>query len=162
MAEANVNSSEEEFYCFCYQCRLKFINSRLFFISISSDETKFTCVKCGITFALGLIVKKSDFDDYYPHCCEVCGMRFRTSNQLFHHSYHHSNNWPFKCYFCQKGFPFNCRYKRHLSPKTVQCCKCSESFLGNFCPARVFDENDEFKCEKCSNDNEPLDLTLTS
>ncbi|GFX83621.1 hypothetical protein TNCV_325701 [Trichonephila clavipes] len=154
MAEANVNPTEEAFYYFCYLCRLRFKITRLSFVYISCHETEYTCVKCGKEFGFGFKVKELDFDDCYPYRCEVCEGRYQDSTQLLNHSYHHSGAWPLKCPFCQKGFPINFLFNMHLYPKSVQCSKCSESFLGKFCPARVFDENDEVICEKCSNGSE--------
>ncbi|GFY61404.1 hypothetical protein TNIN_105781 [Trichonephila inaurata madagascariensis] len=150
MEAANVNPTEEEFYYFCYQCRLEFQITWLSFISISSDEREFTCVNCKREVVAVFKVEKSDFDDCYPYPCEVCDVRFRTLTQLLHHSYLHSDALPFKCDFCQGVFPKSSLFNRHRVPKTLQCNKCSKSVLGEFCPARVFDEKNEFICKKCS------------
>ncbi|GFX83615.1 hypothetical protein TNCV_325641 [Trichonephila clavipes] len=147
MAEANINRTGEKLSYFCYHCKERFISIQHSFINISSDETEFKCVKCKRTFASGFKIKNSDFDDNYPHRCEVCGLAFRTSTKLLYHSYRHSGDWPFKCHFCQKGFSMNYRLERHLATKTVQCSKCSARFQVTICHARVFDE---FICEKCS------------
>ncbi|GFY61405.1 hypothetical protein TNIN_105791 [Trichonephila inaurata madagascariensis] len=74
-----------------------------------------------------------DFDESSPHRCEICGMRFRTSTQLLHHSYHHSDSWPFKCHLCQTSFPTQFWLKKHFRTKTVQCNNCSVSFQEKFC-----------------------------
>ncbi|GFY61407.1 hypothetical protein TNIN_105811 [Trichonephila inaurata madagascariensis] len=149
MSEANVNPTEEEFFYICYQCRLGFQTTWLSFISISSQKTEYTCVKCGTEFASGFKVQKLYFDYCYPHPCEFCEMRFRTSTQLLPHSYLHSGALPFKCPFCEKAFPIISLFNRHQVPKTVHCSKCYKSFIGKFCRARVFDEKDAFICVKC-------------
>ncbi|GFR25879.1 hypothetical protein TNCT_422361 [Trichonephila clavata] len=161
MAEAKVNHTEEEFYYFCKCFKMGYRQTRLPFISISSQEIEFSCVKCKVRFSSGFKMKKPYFDDRYPHRYEVCVCvnRYPNSTQLLYHSYHHTDAWPFKCNFCQKGFPLKSRYERHFTTKTVQCRKCSASFQGKFCSARRFRENDDFNCEKCSSaSNLTIDL----
>ncbi|GFR25876.1 hypothetical protein TNCT_422351 [Trichonephila clavata] len=150
MAEAKVNPTEEDFYYSCCRCRMGFRSIWLSFIPISSQKSEFTCVKCGIAFSNGFKVKKSDFDHIYPHPCEICGMRFQNSTQLLYHSYHHTGAWPFKCPFCRMGFTAKSYFERHIATKSFQCSKCSEDFLGTYCPARPFSGNDMLSCEKCS------------
>ncbi|GFQ75851.1 hypothetical protein TNCT_222461 [Trichonephila clavata] len=150
MAESKVNPTEEEFSYFCDHCKKGFKRKRLSFISISSLQEEFTCIKCEIAFANGFKLKKSDFPVSYPHSCEVCGMRFQTSTLLLYHSYYHTGAWPFKCPFCRMGFPIKSCFERHFTTKTIKCCKYSEAYLRKFCSAPSFFENDELNCEKCS------------
>ncbi|GFR25882.1 hypothetical protein TNCT_422371 [Trichonephila clavata] len=121
MAESKDNPTEEEFYYSCYRCRNECKSRRLTFFSISSQETEFN-----------LLNEVSRFDSTV--------VPFLSSLDA----------WPFKCPLCPKGFPKNYEYKIHFTSRTIKCSKCSEAFLGEFCSARLFRENDELNCEKCS------------
>ncbi|GFR25883.1 hypothetical protein TNCT_422381 [Trichonephila clavata] len=151
MAEAEVNTTEEKFYSFCYGCKMGYRKTWLPFISISSEGKLFQCVQCKIRFSFGFKMKKWYFDDTYPHRCEVCEKRYEHSSQLLYHSYHHTGAWPFKCHFCGIGFAVNSLYESHLITRTVQCRKCCASFQKKLCSARLFHENDGLNCKKCSN-----------
>ncbi|GFY63159.1 hypothetical protein TNIN_411891 [Trichonephila inaurata madagascariensis] len=154
MAEGNASLVKEEYRYFCAPCKKEFsFTQTSFFISISSEESGFTCIKCGKAFTSGFKTKKTDFFDFLPYCCGDCGIIFLTPNEHLAHSFEHTGEWPFRCFSCQRGFATNSYLESHLIIKNVQCIKCLEIFWGHFCskcPPEVLREIDELLCKKCS------------
>ncbi|GFQ64680.1 hypothetical protein TNCT_4511 [Trichonephila clavata] len=153
MAEATVHRTAVEFSYFCAACKDGFRNSKRSFDTISSEDSEFTCLKCGKTFSSGFKTKKIHSRDALPYSCDDCGKKFRTSTLLQYHSYKHSLAWPLRCFICQKGFAADSQLKRHLVTETFDCSQCPKSFRANACPhwrPKFLLDKDEIKCKKCS------------
>ncbi|XP_070210970.1 zinc finger protein ZFP2-like isoform X2 [Littorina saxatilis] len=65
--------------------------------------------------------------------CETCGRAFTSATGLKMHSFRHSNNKPFHCTVCSKGFPsksslFAHSKTVHTSERNFQCDVCHKFF----------------------------------
>ncbi|GFY35688.1 hypothetical protein TNCV_2619801 [Trichonephila clavipes] len=150
MAEGNVYLSEEDFSYFCFDCRNKAKETDKDFFYVGALGPCYTCSDCGHVFEAGFKREKGNSITTASLRCKVCGKTFERRDQLIPHSYEHSDAWPYRCSFCQKGFAFHSKFERHeRAHRTVRkiCCrKCSIYFQGKIC----FDMRFDAYCEKCS------------
>ncbi|GFS61860.1 hypothetical protein TNIN_420641 [Trichonephila inaurata madagascariensis] len=150
MAESNIHPSEEDFSYFCFDCRNTIQDTQKDFFYVGALGPCCTCTVCGEEFEAGFKREKMNSFDRPSYLCDVCGKPFRTSQQLSHHSYHHSNQWPHRCPFCQKGFAIRAYLERHTRKRntlrTIRCTNCLNFFSGKICSNMLPDAH----CEKCS------------
>ncbi|GFU75409.1 hypothetical protein TNCV_2861251 [Trichonephila clavipes] len=108
-----INSNEEGFSSICTSCKKKnkeIVEKIVFAVSPGSC---YTCTQCGVVFEAGYNSEQIISSDNKSHSCKECGKTFLRSKQLIHHSYEHSDDWPHRCSFCQKGFAFHSEFETH-------------------------------------------------
>ncbi|GFT78781.1 hypothetical protein TNCV_1384681 [Trichonephila clavipes] len=145
-----INSSEEGFSYICNSCKKKNKEIVEKIVFAVSPGLCYTCTQCGVVFQAGFKRKKVNSITTESHRCKVCGKTFRRPNQLIHHSYEHSDAWPYRCSFCQKGFAIRSNLVKHERQRStvrkICCNKCTKYFQGKICFNMLFDAY----CEKCS------------
>ncbi|GFY48424.1 hypothetical protein TNIN_68351 [Trichonephila inaurata madagascariensis] len=161
MAESCCDPSDEEFSYFCRLCKKRY-GKRKFHVFSSPDYL--TCIKCDNIFKVGFRTTRNVQKDIQPHYCEVCGMRFRTKTNLTHHSFEHSNEWPYRCTFCHKGFAIRASFEKHMEKRDIIrdffCIGCCENFGGKICPdlfKPLQGRQYPLKCETCSDGSGPIE-----
>ncbi|GFQ71027.1 hypothetical protein TNCT_631461 [Trichonephila clavata] len=86
--------------------------------------------------------------------CGVCGETYRDSTELSYHSYSHSEEWPHRCSYCNKGFAISSRFETHKRERNIirntYCRKCLKSFQGKCCPGILGQLEGRIFCESCS------------
>lgn len=79
-----------------------------------------------------LIEEGVEIDDK-PYACDVCGLKYKTSNSLTKHKRKHSNDKRYECEHCGEKFLHwasrrNHVYLKHTGERRFECHYCSEKF----------------------------------
>ncbi|GFU02914.1 hypothetical protein TNCV_3753391 [Trichonephila clavipes] len=83
--------------------------------------------------------------------CEEWDMTFGNSTTLLYRYYVHSDNRPFRCEFCNKGFAERSDLQRHTRSRDVvleiRCSKCLKNFR-----VKMYPGSPQVQCENASMD----------
>ncbi|GFY48425.1 hypothetical protein TNIN_68361 [Trichonephila inaurata madagascariensis] len=131
------------------------------FIFVGSLRFCFTCKQCGEKIDYGFKTEKRNSSDTPSHRCDVCGNAFTHAFKLLRHSYIHSDNWPYRCLVCHKGFIAPSHLESHKKDldtiRKFQCRKCFKCFRGKICENLIYSSTFSLFCEKCSNGPSPIE-----
>ncbi|GFY48426.1 hypothetical protein TNIN_68371 [Trichonephila inaurata madagascariensis] len=150
-----IDSSESTISYICTSCKKPQQGTNCNFIFVGSLQFCFTCKQCGEKIDYGFKTEKRNSNDTPSHRCDVCGNSFKYASKLLHHSYVHSDNWPYRCLICRKGFITSYKLEIHKKGldiiRKIQCCKCLKYFRGKICAYLIYSSTISLFCEKCSN-----------
>ncbi|GFY50509.1 hypothetical protein TNIN_239981 [Trichonephila inaurata madagascariensis] len=111
------------------------------------------------------MVRDRSSTDIVFYRCRVCGETFQYSGKLVYHSYIHSEEWPHKCSFCNKGFALPSYWKYHLKRrdtiKEIDCLQCLKRFRGKYCPGALASLEGRIYCESCSTGSSPIEYVTS-
>ena len=147
----------------CNQCNKSFQSESLLKDHARTHKKPFTCQTCGKSFAKGNYLIKHQIVHNRgtvpaPHKCNVCHREFNWLTSLQVHMLSHStNNKPFICELCGKGFPLKIRLLKHLrihsDEKPFSCDHCGKRFNTKFqmmSHRAVHTGERAHKCDLCS------------
>ncbi|GFW54566.1 hypothetical protein TNCV_5109401 [Trichonephila clavipes] len=166
MAEGGIYPVKEHYSYFCCHCaRLQ--NKEIELTYVVSLEMWYNCTACGARFQTGYAgaekKRKSAHTNVYP--CEVCGEIFQKKFRLLYHSYKHSDEWPHRCSFCNRGFAIISDQEYHLKQRAkireISCRKCLKHFQGKYCPGALTSLEGRIYCENCSTESSPIEYVTS-
>ncbi|GFY76892.1 hypothetical protein TNIN_188901 [Trichonephila inaurata madagascariensis] len=182
MAEGNTRPIEKDCFYFCLDCKRKMRQEKAIdFQLFLSLEPSFICSSCGERFEIGYSGKKRGEKDpsgkkrrekdpsgkkriqTRTYLCDVCGEMLvnERSTALLCHSYRHSGKWPYRCSYCNKGFPYPSHWKQHMetrdSIREIRCLECLKRFRGKYCPGALASLEGRIYCESCSTGSSPIE-----
>ncbi|GFU66514.1 hypothetical protein TNCV_639481 [Trichonephila clavipes] len=162
MAEDNAHPSEEEFSYFCFDCRNTTEETEKEFLYAGVLGACYTCTQCGEEFEAGFKTEKMNSGDTLPHSCDICGRTLRNSQPNFlYHSYKHSNKWPHRCPFFQKGFAILCFFEEYMrirdNVRAICCIKYLNHFRGKICFKLLRSRTTHLYFQKCVDGPTPVE-----
>ncbi|XP_053687989.1 zinc finger protein 141-like [Sabethes cyaneus] len=117
------------------------------------------CDICGIQFATqsGLSTHKKRHLNLLDHCCEYCGHRANTKQDLRHHvNIQHNADYIFPCEICGLQFKRKSIMKEHMethaNERKYKCTRCDKSFIKSATLKRhrkTVHENVRIPCDHC-------------
>ncbi|GFY53459.1 hypothetical protein TNIN_241461 [Trichonephila inaurata madagascariensis] len=107
-----------------------------------------------------MLTKKSSINTP-AYRCSVCKRTFRDSTELLYHSYYHSQEWPHRCPFCNKGFAIPSYLEMHKRDRNIiretYCRNCLRAFQGKWCHGMLDQLAGLVCCESCSTSLSPIE-----
>ncbi|XP_045509045.1 zinc finger protein 91-like [Colias croceus] len=132
----------------CKNCGMQIFSSQQFTHHYKNYHTKYICDDCGRVFGMKSSLERHMIKEHFPPYCQVCARHFPKYHSL---EVHYRNFHPeliYKtvkrelsyCVECDRQFPSQYLYKRHLStavahvqrpPIKVPCPECGKIFSRN-------------------------------
>uniref|UniRef100_A0A8C5EAE2 C2H2-type domain-containing protein n=1 Tax=Gouania willdenowi TaxID=441366 RepID=A0A8C5EAE2_GOUWI len=132
-------------------------NNLIIHMRIHTQERPYTCSVCGMRFFQTSHLKRHKHTGLRAFTCDICGERFPLRRHLVKHmKTHQSENLPYVCTTCGKGFfQLNCLNQHkitHTNLKPFSCKTCNKQFrrLGHlFSHVRIHTGEKPFSCKMC-------------
>ncbi|GFX63337.1 hypothetical protein TNCV_3619401 [Trichonephila clavipes] len=111
-----------------------------------------------------MVTKKSSADTAW-YCCGMCGETFQDPTKLLYHTYNHSQEWPHRCTFCNRGFVVLSDLTQHIKRRNAilktYCKECAKWFQGKWCPGILGQLEGRIWCESCSTGSSPIECVTS-
>ena len=121
-----------------------------------ANKHSYKCDKCNKTFKREGMLERHKKNHKPLHKCTDCGATYMFLNSFLMHKDTHSNNRPFVCDLCFKGFKtsgkLKCHKKSHSNDRPFVCDICNMAFKQNNTlkgHKKTHSNNRQFTCDIC-------------